>query len=85
MKYCTAEVEIETSHVSELLASLEPDNENVPKHLNVSCRPSSRGVLCSISVDCSYPERMLTLRNTLDEIIVLSKTVLDMLDRVPRK
>ncbi|MEB3844755.1 MAG: hypothetical protein LRS48_03635 [Desulfurococcales archaeon] len=85
MKYCTAIVEIETSHVSELLASLEPDNEKTPKHLSATCRPSSSGVLCSIRVDCSSPERVLTLRNTLDEIIVLSKTVLDMLGMMPRK
>ena len=77
---CEAELELEVSDPESLWRALEPDNREAPPHLRVSCSPSSRALKCRVEVEgCEDPRRILTLRNTLDEILALAKAVEDSL------
>jgi len=52
-------------------SALEPDNENVPAWLRVECRASGCLVECWVKVEgCEDPRRIMSLRNTLDDLIL---------------
>ncbi|MCE4627696.1 MAG: hypothetical protein F7C34_00910 [Desulfurococcales archaeon] len=75
---CEAELELEVSDPESLWRALEPDNLEAPPHLRVSCSPADRTLRCRVEVvGCEDPRRILTLRNTLDEILVLARAVED--------
>ncbi len=58
------------------MRALEPDNIEAPPHIRVHCWPSEALVKCRIEVaGCEDPRRIMTLRNTVDEIMVLVKAV----------
>jgi len=73
---CEARIVIETENSVHLVRALEPDNLDAPGHVSVECRALSGLIECAVRVDgCEDPKRVLTLRNTVDEIILISKSV----------
>ena len=78
--HCRALLRIESVDPVSLYKSLEPDNRQAPPHVKVTCTPSQRVLECTVEVKgCEDPRRILTLRNTLDEILVLAKSVNEIL------
>lgn len=77
MEVCRAGIFLEITDPNALVKALEPDNMVVPEHVKVECIPEGgRAVACVIEVSgCRNPRRILTLRNTIDEILALAKTV----------
>ena len=54
-----------------LASALEPDNKRVPQWLRVECRAVETVVECLVHVEgCGDPRRILSLRNTVDDIIL---------------
>ena len=77
---CRALLRIESADPVSLYKSLEPDNRQAPPHLRVSCKPAEGTVECVVEVrGCEDPRRILTLRNTIDEILALAKSVNELL------
>jgi len=52
-------------------SALKPDNDEAPGWLRVECRASGRLVECWVEVEgCEDPRRILSLRHTLDDLIL---------------
>ena len=83
MSVCRASIRVETANPEHLARALEPDNIQAPSHVRVSCRALEGAVECVVEVDgCEDPKRVLTLRNTVDEIITMARTVEEVLSSV---
>ncbi|MCE4611162.1 MAG: hypothetical protein F7B17_04230 [Desulfurococcales archaeon] len=60
--------------------ALEVDNKIAPPWLSVSCRWESGEVKCRVVVrECSSPRRILSLRNTLVDILLCYRAAMDSL------
>jgi len=66
---CVAFVRVGYEAPGALLEAVQPDNIMVPPWLSVNCRSVADVVECVIEVDCSLPSRVLSLRNTLDDLL----------------
>ncbi|MEM1873380.1 MAG: KEOPS complex subunit Pcc1 [Acidilobaceae archaeon] len=58
---------------------MAPDNATAPPWLSVKCEATESRLVCRVSVDCEEPRRVLSLRNTIDDLIVSLKSALDSL------
>ncbi|MCE4612756.1 MAG: hypothetical protein F7C07_02855 [Desulfurococcales archaeon] len=70
---CRAVLEIEVDSADHILAAVDPDNLTAPSHVKVSCVIAApKKLRCTVTVQgCSEaPERVLTLRNTLDDLLM---------------
>ncbi len=69
---CKARVEVAVKHARHVLEAVNPDNLVAPKHVRVSCDlAGDERIRCVIEVGgCpDNAERLLTLRNTIDDLI----------------
>jgi len=77
---CTTSIKVFFEASEALLEAINPDNIIVPEWLSINCK-SSPGVLeCSISIDCSLPSRILSLRNTLDDLLRAIKVGIEVIE-----
>jgi len=80
---CEALIALQTGSPGEaasLAQALEPDNAQAPPHVRVSCTPIADTVVCEIKVSgCGDPKRILTLRNTADDLIQAARAALEAL------
>ncbi|MEB3789775.1 MAG: hypothetical protein GSR72_07800 [Desulfurococcales archaeon] len=80
---CKAKIEITTRYPRNVLESIEPDNLVSPRHVSIECRETSRGIECKIIVrGCEDPKRVLTLRNTIDDLLMALKASLSVIDKI---
>ncbi len=81
---CNANILLDIKFAEQSYKSIEPDNKEVPEYLNVECKLYDRDkIVCVITVtECENPKRILTLRNTIDEIILAIKTVHETLKKI---
>jgi len=64
-----------------LARALEPDNRQAPSHVRVSCAPLADTVVCEVHVKgCGDPKRILTLRNTVDDLVQAARAALEALE-----
>ncbi|BAN90201.1 KEOPS complex subunit Pcc1 [Aeropyrum camini] len=76
---CTAEITIPGG--PEIAGSLEPDNIQTPPWLKVSCTSPGEVVVCRVEVEgCDSPRRILSLRNTLDDLLRSYRAAADSLE-----
>ncbi|MCE4625734.1 MAG: hypothetical protein F7C35_07740 [Desulfurococcales archaeon] len=74
-------VVIETVHAGVLYEAVEPDNRGAPPHIKVSCTPKDNALECTVRVEgCEDPKRILTLRNTVDDLLLALRSALETLD-----
>lgn len=78
---CIARVKIPTPNSLHLVKALEPDNKHTPPHLRVSCRGAGEVLECEVIVEgCRDPARILTLRNTIDDLLISVRAALDSIE-----
>ncbi len=79
---CTAIIDITTLHARDIVEALSPDNRVSPSHVKVNCY-SDKMLHCSIVITgCKKPNRILTLRNTIDDLILSIKASLETLEKL---
>lgn len=62
--------------------ALEPDNRAAPPWLSVSCSEVEGYIECLVFVDgCGEPRRILSLRNTIDDLLRSYKAAFDAVRR----
>jgi hypothetical protein len=71
---CKATVRVAHEASKSLLEAVNPDNIHTPQWLSINCRSLPDMLECVVEVDCSNPTRILSLRNTLDELLRAIKT-----------
>ncbi|MCE4604668.1 MAG: hypothetical protein F7B20_06865 [Aeropyrum sp.] len=78
---CVAEIVLPGSR--EIAASLEPDNLETPSWLRVTCSPSGEtAIRCIIEIDdCRDSKRILSMRNTIDDLLRSYKAAVEVLER----
>ncbi len=65
---CRAVIKVIIDAALDLARAVEPDNKSAPPGIMVRC--SGASVLeCVIEVDCTTTRGLLTLRNTVDDLI----------------
>ena len=81
---CIAVVEMDIPHPDAVAEAIEPDNRGAPSHVSIECRVKGGAVICIIRVeDCKgNPSRILTLRNTIDDLTSAVKVALDSIESV---
>jgi hypothetical protein len=80
-KECLAFIKIDVKHSTHLARALEPDNRQSPPHITVACKPLEGSLECRIRVKgCDDPKRILTLRNTVDDILIAIRSGMDALE-----
>jgi len=79
---CEARLLIETHWAEALADSLSPDNAQAPRGLEVGCQARGGVVDCIVRLECSGPRGILTLRNTVDDLLAAAKAALESLERV---
>jgi len=78
---CVARIAIETVHARILYDAVEPDNRIAPPHIRVHCSPKDNVLECTVRVEgCEDPKRILTLRNTVDDLLLALRSALETLD-----
>ncbi len=75
---CNAVIEVKTSDAIHLASALQPDNLTAPPHVTVNCMAEGLYLVCRVTVlGCSDPRRILTLRNTIDDLLYSLKAALE--------
>jgi hypothetical protein len=66
--------------------ALQPDNIRAPKDLKIACEPNGGETLvCNIEVSLvEDPAKILTLRNTFDDLIINMKAAIDSLAKASK-
>lgn len=79
---CEVEVEIETPYSQTLEKAVQPDNVMSPPWLRIECEAFDSKLRCLISVDCRDSSRILSLRNTIDDLLISIKSALQTLESI---
>ena len=83
MKKCSATIKLRTPKAKVLEAAITPDNSPAPPGLEISCKAVSEHTLeCRVSISCNKPRDILTLRNTLDDLLSALKVAIETLKAV---
>ncbi|MCE4618154.1 MAG: hypothetical protein F7C82_01505 [Desulfurococcales archaeon] len=78
---CIARIQVPTPFSSHVARALQPDNQRTPPYLSVSCKEVQGNLECKVTVEgCSDPKRILTLRNTVDDLLIAIRAALDSLE-----
>ncbi len=73
---CRAVIEVEAPR--SVAEAVEVDNASAPTWLSVKCAWESGVVRCvAVVKDCGDPRRVLSLRNTLDDLLIALKAASD--------
>lgn len=77
---CTGRIRLETRDCLHIARALQPDNESTPPHIRVECRGVGEALECEVRVEgCGDPRRILTLRNTVDDLLASVKAAAESL------
>ncbi|MDM7274834.1 MAG: KEOPS complex subunit Pcc1 [Thermoprotei archaeon] len=76
---CTAKLKIKALKAKTLEEALEPDNIITPPGLKVGCKSRDDTLECTVEVECGNPTRILTLRNTIEDLLTTIKAVVETL------
>ncbi|MEM0340216.1 MAG: KEOPS complex subunit Pcc1 [Acidilobaceae archaeon] len=76
---CEAHLEVESAYALALEKALEPDNVSAPSWLKVKCEAREAKLICSVEIEDCEPQRMLSLRNTLDDMLMSLKSATEAL------
>ncbi len=66
--------------------ALQPDNLRAPKDIKIACEPvDDETLVCNIEVSpAEDPTKILTLRNTFDDLIINMKAAIDSLAKASK-
>ncbi len=76
------EVEIRTPHAADLEKAISVDNVDVPQGIAISVYHNEENLYIIGECECVEPKRLLTLRNTLDDILVDINAAIKVLETV---
>lgn len=78
---CSATIILPTKDPDVLVKSLKPDNiKNLPSYLKIDCNGNDNNLICKILItECNDPKRIMTLKNTIDDILINIRSILDSL------
>lgn len=63
-----------------VVRALQPDNVQTPKDLKIACELGGKALICNIEMpSVEDPLRILTLRNTFDDLVINIKAAIDSL------
>ena len=80
MRECKARIVVRVDRPKDIVRALEPDNEESPPWLKVSCHPLDEIRLeCLITVECTEPMDLLRLRHTVDDLLANIKAAIEAL------
>ena len=83
---CRVTVEVKTPYARPLLESLEPDNISPYEWLRIECREGEDALSCIVEAsECREPRKILTLRNTIDDLLAAIKAALAVLEESQRE
>ncbi|AFZ70216.1 hypothetical protein Calag_0449 [Caldisphaera lagunensis DSM 15908] len=76
---CTAELVIPNKDANAIAKSLTPDNiKDLPSYLDISCKNENDKLICTIRIkDCKDPKRIMSLKNTLDDLLINIRSIID--------
>ncbi len=79
---CNGLVVLELGNKAEhVLRAIEPDNRQAPPHVSVRCNVEGITLKCHVEVDgCENPKRILTFKNTIDDLILAVRTAVSVLE-----
>ncbi|MCX8195515.1 MAG: KEOPS complex subunit Pcc1 [Acidilobaceae archaeon] len=77
---CVAILRVESDKARALLEAVGPDNRAAPPWLSVSCSELPGALECVISMGCEEPSRLLSLRNTLEDLLLSLRAALEALE-----
>ncbi len=69
---CEARLELYVNRPENISKALNADNTNLPPNLSIKCWPIDENRLeCDVTItSCKDPSKLLTLRNTLEDILL---------------
>ncbi|QIW25049.1 hypothetical protein EWF20_13520 [Sulfolobus sp. S-194] len=65
----TVEITYNTNYAKEISNSINVDNIDIPKGMNINISYEENKIIIKISMEITEPRNVLTLRNTVDEIL----------------
>ncbi|WP_292319518.1 KEOPS complex subunit Pcc1 [Caldisphaera sp.] len=76
---CTATLILSSKDADVLAKSLKPDNiKNIPNYLSIDCKSDNGKLICTIKIlDCTDPKKIMSLKNTIDDLLINIKSVVD--------
>lgn len=77
---CLATIRVHHSASRDILKAIQPDNVIVPEWLSIDCRDLDGVLECTVRVDCRIPSRILSLRNTLDDLLRAIRVAIDVIE-----
>ncbi|MGC9105223.1 MAG: KEOPS complex subunit Pcc1 [Thermoprotei archaeon] len=76
------EIEIPTDHAAEIERSVSVDNVGIPEGIELKVYRGDRVLYIVAECTCVEPRKILTLRNTVDDLLVNVNAVLRVLETV---
>ncbi len=77
---CRVAIKVEHAASKSLLDAINPDNMLAPEWLSINCKSLPNMLECIIEIDCSNPSRILSLRNTLDDLLRAIKVGINVIE-----
>lgn len=77
---CIAIIRVSHEASRALLEAIEPDNIQAPSWLSIDCKAVGSTLECRVEVDCGNPQRVLSLRNTLDDLLKAIKAAMEAIE-----
>ncbi len=74
------EIEVDTPHAREVEEAVRVDNVDLPQGIQLTTYHTERAIFIVAKCECDDPKKVLTLRNTIDDILTHIKTVLQVLE-----
>ncbi|GAA5418196.1 KEOPS complex subunit Pcc1 [Sulfurisphaera tokodaii] len=71
----TVEITYDTNYAKEISNSISVDNIDIPKGMNIDILNKENKIIIKISMEIMEPRNVLTLRNTIDEILQHISTI----------
>ncbi|BFI76207.1 KEOPS complex subunit Pcc1 [Sulfurisphaera ohwakuensis] len=71
----TVEITYDTNYAKEISNSINVDNIDIPKGMNIDISHKENKIIIKISMEITEPRNVLTLRNTVDEILQHISTI----------
>ncbi len=76
------EIEIPTDHAAEIEKSVSVDNVGIPEGIELKLYHGDRVLYVIAECTCVEPKKILSLRNTVDDLLVNVNAVLRVLETV---
>ncbi|AWR99827.1 hypothetical protein DFR87_09120 [Metallosphaera hakonensis JCM 8857 = DSM 7519] len=62
-------VRLATDHSREIMESIKVDNVDIPEEMKIEMTDLGNEIEISVEIEITSPKSILTLRNTIDEIL----------------